>query len=469
MPSFIQIIGGITLKNLVAVTLALVTMTSLAACGNNSMSSDNQSQDKLQKAIKAVVTDKKEVSISFWTGTGANNFPYLEKMVKNFQASYPNIKVDFSNQGKIDELTKKLTQNIVSKSTPTLSNLDSSSFPEYINSHAIVDLMPYYNEGTIGFTKEEKEKLFTNYIEEVKSFGPSGTMYGFPTNKKTTDVLVYNKTYFDKKGWQAPKTWDDVVKYSKLIKEDTGKPGFSYDNSYGDAAFKLMSQQWGSPYTKADGTIDINNDASKAALKFYKDNMNQGYFTMPALMKSAGGKNSSNGFVNEETYMFVGAAAGVPFAVPNPKSGNKEFELGVAPIPQKDLQKSFALSKGEDYAIFSNATDEERVAAWLLIKFMSDAKENTEWLTRTGNLPISKTMLEIPAYQQFLNSDKSNPNNFYLAAGVKAALATENLSYNKVIAKSSMLATNTGSMWESIMIGGGDISTLLQQTADSLK
>ncbi|NBD24848.1 extracellular solute-binding protein [Paenibacillus glycinis] len=457
------------MRKLVTTSSVLTIAVALTACGGgNGAKGEAGASGALEKAVQAVVTDKKDVTISFWTSTGASNLPFLERMVDDFRTQYPNIKVDFSAQGRVDELAKKLTQNIVSKSTPTLSNLDASTFPEYIDSGAIVDLQPYYADGKIGFSGEEQADFYPIYLDEAKSFGPEGTLYGFPTNKKTTDVLVYNKTYFDGKGWTAPSTWDDVVKDSQTIKDDTGKPGFSFDNSYGDAAFKLMSQQWGSPYVAADGTADINNDATKDALAFYKGNMTKGYFTMPALMPSAGGKTSSNGFVMEETYMYVGAAAGVPFAIPNPKAGQKQFDLGVAPVPQKDPAKPVALSKGEDYAIFANATDEQRVAAWLLIKFLSGAEENADWLINSGNLPIRKSMLEVPAYKQFLASDKSDPKKYYMAAAVKAALATP-MTYDKVTAKSGDIATETGNLWESVMIGGGDIASLLSQAAEKVK
>ncbi|MBN2982762.1 MULTISPECIES: extracellular solute-binding protein [Cohnella] len=467
--------------------LVVLSLLLLAACSGNTNSGSAAPQSQapssaqasssapateesspLDEAVKSVVEGGKEVSISFWTGTGAANFPVLEQMVAAFQEKYPNIKVDFSNQGAIGELTDKLTQNIVSKSTPTLSNLDASTFPEYIASGAIVDLMPYYEREDIGLAASDSG-FFPYYLDEAKSFGPDGTMYGFPTNKKTTDVLVYNKTYFDGKGWAPPKTWDEVVSYSKTIKEETGSPGFSFDNSYGDAPFKLLSAQWGSPYVQDDGTIDIDNDAGREALKFYKENMELGYFTMPALMPSAGGKFSSNGFVMEETYMFVGAAAGVPYAVPKPESGHKDFEVGVAPVPQKDANNPVNFSKGENYAIFSNATEEERVAAWLLISFLSDAGQNATWLTETGNLPISQAMLDEPDYQRFLETEPSDSPVYYRAAAVNAVLSSGDLTFIKTIPQSGALAQAVGEMWEAVMIGGGDPEQLLTEAAAKAK
>ncbi|MEK8128187.1 extracellular solute-binding protein [Paenibacillus filicis] len=460
-------------KTVVSVPVAL-SLFLLAACSGNQTSESSGATASvtpkaLEAAVQSVLNDKKKVEISFWTGTGAANLPALQKMVDAFQAQYPNIKVDFSNQGAVGELTTKLTQNIVSKSTPTLSNIDATTFPEYISSQAIVDLMPYYQHKDIGLANSSNNP-FSSYMDEVKSYGPSGTMYGFPTNKKSSDVLIYNKTYFDSKGWQAPKTWDEVVNYAKSIKEETGQPGFSFDNAYGDAPFKLLSQQWGSPYIKADGTIDIDNDASRSALAFYKQNMDKGYFTMPALLPATGGKKySSNAFMKKETYMFIGASAGVQFAVPKPAAGQQGFEVGVAPVPQKDPTQPVSFSKGEDYVIFSNATEEQRVAAWLLIAFLTDAKQNTDWLISTGNLPISQAMLDEPAYKQFLASKPSSDPAYYRAIGVHAVLATGKLSFNKVIPLSNKLAQAVGEMWEADMIGGGDINQQLKTAVTKVK
>jgi len=381
---------------------------------------------------------------------------------------YPNITVEFSNQGAINDLTAKLTQNIVSKTTPTLSNINSPTFPEYIASEAIVDLIPYYKDSRIGYSDAEMADFFQNYLDEVKSFGAEGTMYAWPTNKKTTDILVYNKTYFDAHGWKAPKTWDEVVAYCEVIRKETGKPGFSYDTSYGEAAFKTMSTQWGSAYVKQDGTVDIDNEASLAVLKFYKQNLDKGLFTLPALMPSAGGNYSNSGFVMEECYMFVGPAAGIQYNIPNTSKGQKDFEVGVAALPQKDLAKPATFSKGENYAVFSNSTMEQRVAAWLLIKFLSDAENNVEWLVNTGNLPISNSQVKTDGYQKFLASDTGK--SYYYAIAVKAALDMQDfMKYDVVFDQASQLATQVGTMWKSVLIGGADPVASLKESQAKFK
>jgi multiple sugar transport system substrate-binding protein len=433
----------------------IVLALCLCAALSSQPSKELKPSSEIEQAVQKVLVEKQPVEISFWTGTGAQNLPFLQAMVEAFMGEYPNIKVDFSNQGALNDLTVKLTQNIVSRTTPTVSNINSPTFPEYIASDAIVDLAPFLNDPKIGYTAQELADFFQNYIEEVKSFGPAGTMYAWPTNKKTTDILNYNKTFFDAHGWTAPKTWDEVVAYSEIIKKETGKPGFSYDTSYGEAAFKTMSTQWGSPYVKQDGTVDVDNEASLAVLKFYKENMDKGLFTLPALMPSAGGNYSNSAFVMEECYMFVGPAAGIQYNIPNPAKGQKNFEVGVAPVPQKDVNNPATFSKGENYAVFSNSTVEQRVAAWLLITYLSDAENNVQWLVNTGNLPISNSQVDTAGYQAFLASKEGKP--YYYAIAVKAALDMKDyMRYDVAFDQAGQLAAKVGTMWKSVLIGGAD-------------
>lgn len=419
----------------------------------------------LEDAIKSVVVDKNEVNISFWTGTGANNFPYLEAIVNNFQEAYPNIHVDFQNQGAINDLMTKLTQNIVARQTPTLSNVNPTYFKEFIDAGAVVDMAPYYNDATVGYTDEEKAAFIQSNLKEAESFGGEGTLYGFPTNKKTADILFYNKTFFDAHGWTAPSTWEEVLEYSKAIYEETGKPGFSYDVAYAESAFRLMSMQWGSEYITDDGSVAIDNDASREALKFYKDAFDAGYFSLPSEMpSSAGGNYSNKAFVEQECYMYVGSAAGAPYGVPSADKGQEVFEVGSAPVPQKADGVKLAFNKGEDYCIFSNTTEEERVAAWLLVKFLSSDEQNADWLIATGNLPVTTTINNNEKFNAYLNTENDGSVLYYKAIAVKAVLdMNDYITFEKQTPVTASLAKAAGTMFQSVIIGGMDIDDALAQ------
>ena len=46
---------------------------------------------------------------------------------------------------------------------------------------------------------------------------------------KSTDVLIYNKTFFDENNLSVPTTWDEMEQVSKQIKELTGNAALGFD------------------------------------------------------------------------------------------------------------------------------------------------------------------------------------------------------------------------------------------------
>lgn len=168
--------------------------------------------------------------------------------------------------------------------------------------------------------------------------------------------------------------------------------------------------------------------------------------------------------------MFVGSAAGAQYSIPSAESGQEVFEVGIAPVPQYDTGNQLVFTRGEDYCVFSNATAEQRVAAWLLIKFLSQDEQNVEWLIATGNLPITSTMADNPDYKAFLETDNDGSKLYYTAAEINASLKmTDYMSYEKMSAVTAPLASATGSMWQAIIIGNQNVDEAIAAAVDELK
>ena len=112
----------------------------------------------------------------------------------------------------------------------------------------------------------------------MKSVTWDGKIYGIPTNNETM-AFIWNADIFKEAGLdpdKAPATWDDVVTYSKQIKEKLGMAG------YGLVARKRRQHAvplhaaalglWRRRVRRGRGpatykTITINNEGSKAALQ----------------------------------------------------------------------------------------------------------------------------------------------------------------------------------------------------------
>jgi len=68
----------------------------------------------------------------------------------------------------------------------------------------------------------------TNRQFACEDLSDKGVGYGIPTNNETM-AFIWNAAIFEEAGLDPetpPATWDDVVTYSKTIKDKTGKDGF---------------------------------------------------------------------------------------------------------------------------------------------------------------------------------------------------------------------------------------------------
>ncbi|MFC0406678.1 extracellular solute-binding protein [Roseomonas elaeocarpi] len=113
----------------------------------------------------------------------------------------------------------------------------------------------------------------------MKSVTWAGKTYGVPTNNETM-ALIWNAAIFQAAGLdpeRPPATWDELVTYSRQIKEKTGKSGYGMvaRANAGNTPFRFMPQLWayggGALDEAADAptykTVMLNNSGSKAALQ----------------------------------------------------------------------------------------------------------------------------------------------------------------------------------------------------------
>jgi multiple sugar transport system substrate-binding protein len=141
--------------------------------------------------------------------------------------------------------------------------------------------------------------------------------------------------------------------------------------------------------------------------------------------------------------MSVGSTAGISYNIPNepeiqaaddPSSYiHGVFEVGYAPVPQLEGGINSATQQGPNIAILNDSTDAERLAAWLLIKHLTNEENTIAWSMETGYLPVRISAIESDEYQEFL----TNPDIDYVneSNGINAALSqTEYFQYDPAFA-----------------------------------
>jgi multiple sugar transport system substrate-binding protein len=189
-----------------------------------------------------------------------------------FAETYPNIEVDFQNINYNDMLDKIRTATL-GGAAPMVAKMPILWGVEFAAGNQLMNLAPE----DVGYPTSEF------WPGAMKSVTWEGQTYGVPTNNETM-ALIYNAAIFDEAGLDsesAPATWDDVVSYSKQIKDNTGKSGYGLVArvNAGNTPFRFMPTAWGYGGGALDEAEDVptyesiyvNNDGTKAAVQAYYD------------------------------------------------------------------------------------------------------------------------------------------------------------------------------------------------------
>ena len=347
-----------------------------------------------------IVTEiKNPVEITFWHAMSGDQEKSLQGLVDKFQKVNPNITVTLQNQSSYPDLQQKITATTASpKDLPTMTQAYPDWLLNAIDENLVLDLKPYIEHETL---------KFDNYDDIVKGFREASTLdgkiYGIPFNK-STEVLWYNKTLFDKLNLTVPKTYEEFAKVAKEIKdkENIVAGGFDSLSNYYTTYLKNEGVVF-------DSKLDPTNEASTKAVNYYLDGIKNGYFRIAGTDKYL-----SSPFGNETIAMLVGSNASETFV----KQGvNNKFEIGVAPYPAESV-----MQQGTDLYMFSNATAEQRTAAFEFLKFLTSTENQITWGVETGYIPATHAAISSDEYK----------NSGSLVSSILEEATSKNLFINDV-------------------------------------
>jgi multiple sugar transport system substrate-binding protein len=161
--------------------------------------------------------------------------------------------------------------------------------------------------------------------------------------------------------------------------------------------FINSSRQWNAGYTNAAGEILIDNPTTREMLNFFQEMFEANIIANPIEWDQRFG---SGPFTQGLVCMTQGSTAGTRHNVPNVDSPFSN--IGVIPVVQKDLNNQSVIQQGPNIAIMSDSTDNQRLASWLLLEFMTNTKNSASFAMATGYVPVRISGFEDPEYQAFL-------------------------------------------------------------------
>ena len=396
-------------KRIVAILLLVaMVMTLMAACGKK------KSVTSADVEIPNEGYDGSKVTIKFAHTMGANLQEVLNYHIKEFNKLYPNITIEHDTYGSWSDIPTQINTEIIGDNQPNVAycypdhvatynmSLSTVALDNLINSTVEIERADGSKE-VMGLTQEQIDDFIPGFYNEGKVYG-DGKMYTLPMSK-STEVLYYNKTFFDENNLTVPATWEEMKETcAKILAIDAKCVPLGYDSE--ENMFITMCEQNGYPFTSAEGSgadhFKFNNDQCKAMVQELRDWYKSGYITTEAIY----GSYTSSLFTELKkdvlhSYMCIGSSGGASYQMPD----NSAFEVGVAPVPQANPSAPKVISQGPSLCILrgGKTSDQQVMASWLFVKYLTtNMAFQTEFSSTSGYMPVIKSAMENENYAKWL-------------------------------------------------------------------
>ena len=406
--------------------------------------------------VPTVGYDGSKVKISFYHTMGSNLRDVLDAYIPEFNKLYPNITIEHKQVGSYDDVRNQISTELTVGAQPNIAYCYPDHVALYNLANAVTTLDNLIDSNIeitradgskeiLGLTQEQKDDFIPGYYNEGKEFG-DGLMYTMPLSK-STEVLYYNKTFFDEHNIPLPTHWfsegaDDTTSmeyvFEKIIEIDPNCIPLGYDSE--SNLFITMCEQIGSPYTSATGDHFLfDNEVNKAVMNRFREWYSNLYMTTQELL----GSYTSELFVsqtNPRSYMSIGSSAGATHQRPAKVDGAYPFEVGICEIPQMNPNNKKVISQGPSLCIFQDANPQEVVASWLFMKFLTTNIEfQADFSMASGYVPVIKSVGENEVYKaEFL--DKANGGDYIAALSAKVCLEQVDAYYTSPAFNGSSVA-----------------------------
>lgn len=406
-----------------------------------------------------------KMHIKFWHTMGQNNQDVLRRVIETFESENPNVVIEHSAQGDYTALHEKLLKAIPAATMPTMAFCYPDHVADYMSNNAVMQLDDWITGETTAFTAEEGsvDDFVETYWEEGTNYEKDGT-YSVPF-AKSTEVLFYNKTMFEKHNLTVPTTWEEMWALCAKIKTDVMpvEPTIEFPMGYDSDSnlFITMCEHLGISYTTNENInvpsdhITFNNADAKALVQDLVDKYKDGLFVTKGVLPN--NAYTSTYFTEGKTIMSIGSTGGTSYNV----STNFEVAIAPAPITSTEGNGDKYILQGPSICFFKKGTDELKEMAWKFYKALVKAENTAAYSVRSGYEPVRKSALELPGYQEYLQGDS-------LQAKVSAVTATiqDQFFLSPVFYGSAAAREQVGNLFAQVAMG---VKTLDKAFADAYK
>ena len=417
------------MKRLISVLLLLTLAFSMCACDMSMLQNILENlplettENQQPTPEETTPEDDGKIHITFYHNMGESGRAVLDKYIVEFNKLYPDIVIEHKQIGDYDQIQAEITsgdQPHIAYCYPYHVALYNTTYAvqtldEYIASTEVVTRADSTTE-VLGLTQEQIDNFIDGFYEEGRVYG-DGKMYTLPMSK-FTEVLYYNKTFFEQHNLILPSTWDEMEALCAAIKKiDPNCIPLGYDSE--ENWFITMCEQLDSPYTSTTGEHFLfDNETNRNFVAKFRDWYKKGYVTTQDIY----GVYTSELFKGKDgvqSYMCIASSAHANYQIPKNDDGSFKFEVGVTTIPQVNPNSPKVIAQGPSLCIFKKSNDAEVQASWLFVKFLTTNLDfQAEFGMTYGYIPVLENITENAAYAEKLATANGCKNLSLLVAKV---------------------------------------------------
>ncbi len=389
--------------------------------------------------------ESREYEITFWAKNDTNKTQtdIYESAIAEFEALYPNIRVNLRLYTDYSKIYNDVITNIATQTTPNVCITYPDHIATYLTGSNIVvplnELLADADYGLGGdalkFDSPTQSEIIPSFLAEC-AFGE--TYYALPF-MRSTEACYINKDFVEKLGYEVPDvlTWDFIWEVSDAAtkKNADGTYALNGQNVMIPFIYKStdnmmiqMLKQRNAGYSDQNGTIRLFNDDTKSLLFEIADHAGKGAFSTFKISSYPGN------FLNAGQCVFaIDSTAGATWMGTNAPHSDisedkfVEFETAVRAIPQFDPENPQMISQGPSICIFNKSDPQEVLASWLFTQYLLTNQVQIAYAETEGYVPVTSKAQSDPAYKEYLASSGMDNDLHYDVKLSASKLLLDNL------------------------------------------
>ncbi len=342
----------------ILITLTMVILLGLTACGNKSESSST--------GVDAIKEGKPQ-KITVWCWDPKFNIYAMKEAAKVYEAMYPNITIEVVDipdnfEGKVEAGFQAGGAGL-----PDIVLMQDFIIEKFLQNYpgVFVDLQA---EG-VDFSQ------FAQY--KVGPMTEGNSVYGIPFDSGSAGLFL-RTDFIEAAGlnpsdYQKTMTWSEVIQLGEKVKLATGKPLIAIDNTSADT-LKMMIQSTGTQLFKDDGSVNFDTLALRKSVEILQEMSNKGL-----LFHAEGWNNWVSSFNNGESAGMLQALWIIGTLKSNPDNAGKWMVVPTPKIEGVPGAQNATNNGGSSWYVLSGSKNRDIAVDFLKSVWASNTPEALEF------------------------------------------------------------------------------------------